>query len=520
MNTTPRFLRASVFALGLAGAAAPLWGQAAAPTPAPAAAPTAANAVLEDRWYVLQLDGAKAGSMQEKITRTAEGNLATEQEIRFALARAGTKLDISMKTGFVETPEGKPVSMALDQNLGLVRIQSDFTFTDDGVIEKTRQGEVERTVKHPKIEGPWLTPRQVEKLVREKLAGTEESFTFRSVAPTAGARAFDTKVKVLERGVKAEAFGKSVPGVKWETEASAMPGVTNTEWVDLGGRPVRSEVEIAGMRLQMLLSDEQVAKSAFTAPEAMAQTAIVPTGHFPVPPRQTMSTLFTIKRKDGQKIEGFPVGGLQRPTDRYDGTYFTKFDVSWPVSMMPLPADTPYLKATTACNAEDPEIVALATKAVEGITSNFERAKRLRVAVRDHIQKKNLGVGFATASEVVRTREGDCTEHAVLLAAALRAVKIPSRVVSGVIYTEEFEGMRNVFVYHMWTQAFVQRGGADGQMENNWIDMDATLPGEMYCDAARIGLSTSDLSDTGTLNSMVALSDLIGNLEIHVEIAE
>lgn len=164
----PRWFRASILSLALAGSASSLWAQAVAEAaPAPAAAP--AREVIEERWYVLTLDGAKAGWLQETVSKTAEGHRATDQEIRFALSRAGTALDISMKTGFVETdgPGGtKPVSMSIDQNLGLVRVQSDFTFTAEGVVEKTRQSGVEKTINHPKIEGEWLTPRAVEKFVQ------------------------------------------------------------------------------------------------------------------------------------------------------------------------------------------------------------------------------------------------------------------------------------------------------------------------------------------------------------------
>jgi hypothetical protein len=488
-------------------------GETAPTTTTAAAAP--ANKVESERWYVLQLDGAKAGSLRDSVSTTPEGNRATTQEIVFNLSRAGTKIEVTMKTGFVETAQGKPVSMSLDQNLGLMHIQTDFEFTDDGVLEKTRQGDVVRSIKHPKIEGDWLTPSAIDKLVQAKLKGGEKSFAYRTVSPTSGAKAFDTKVKVIETGT-AEAMGKLVPATKWETEASVMPGTTNTEWVTAEGRPVRSEVEIAGMKLLMLLSDKEVATSAFTAPEAMAQTSVVPTGVFKVPARAAKDAIYTVGRGDNLPMTGWPLGGLQRATDQRNGDYLVKVDLSWPVPMFALKDPETYLASTTACNAEDPEIVAFANKAIEGMgDNNFERAKRIRIAVNKHIQKKSLDVGFGTASEVIRTKQGDCTEHAVLLAAALRAVKIPSRVISGVIYCEEFEGMRNVFVYHMWTQAFVQRG-----TENNWIDLDATLPGEGYFDAGHIGLTASNLSDDETLNTMVGLSEIIGKLRINVELVE
>ena len=48
-------------------------------------------------------------------------------------------------------------------------------------------------------------------------------------------------------------------------------------------------------------------------------------------------------------------------------------------------------------------------------------AYQLRELVNSHIQDKHLSTAYASASETARTASGDCTEHAVLLAAVLRA---------------------------------------------------------------------------------------------------
>ncbi|NBU87363.1 MAG: transglutaminase domain-containing protein, partial [Verrucomicrobia bacterium] len=74
---------------------------------------------------------------------------------------------------------------------------------------------------------------------------------------------------------------------------------------------------------------------------------------------------------------------------------------------------------------------------------------------------KNYGVGFATASEVARNKEGDCTEHSMLLAALGRALGIPTRVATGLVYADEFEGEKDVLVYHMWNQFYHPGNGAN-----------------------------------------------------------
>jgi len=125
-------------------------------------------------------------------------------------------------------------------------------------------------------------------------------------------------------------------------------------------------------------------------------------------------------------------------------------------------------------------------------------------------------VGFATASEVARTREGDCTEHAVLLAAMLRADGIPARVASGLVFVDSFAGRENIFGYHMWTQALVE----DESGQPRWLDLDATLPPRTPFDASHITLSTSTLEEGGSSNALIALVPLLGRLEIEIVSAE
>ena len=64
--------------------------------------------------------------------------------------------------------------------------------------------------------------------------------------------------------------------------------------------------------------------------------------------------------------------------------------------------------------------------------------------------------------EVARSLEGDCTEHAVLLAALCRARKIPARVAFGLVYYPPQKG----FAYHMWNEVWIA---------DRWIPLDATL---------------------------------------------
>ena len=64
---------------------------------------------------------------------------------------------------------------------------------------------------------------------------------------------------------------------------------------------------------------------------------------------------------------------------------------------------------------------------------------------------------------------------------------------------------RDIFGWHMWTQALV---------DGHWIDFDATLP--MRFDAMHVLTSTSSMADGTMARELGSTMMLIGNLDIEV----
>src|SRR5208283_2511060 len=81
-----------------------------------------------------------------------------------------------------------------------------------------------------------------------------------------------------------------------------------------------------------------------------------------------------------------------------------------------------------------PEIQALAKQAVGNEKNPVLAAHFIENFVLEYITKKDLNIGFASAEETAKSREGDCTEHAVLCAAIGRAAGLPTRCVFGLGY--------------------------------------------------------------------------------------
>ncbi len=84
--------------------------------------------------------------------------------------------------------------------------------------------------------------------------------------------------------------------------------------------------------------------------------------------------------------------------------------------------------------------------------------------VHEHIRNKSYSRGFDLASQVAESGEGDCTEHAVLLAALARANGYAARVVIGVLILDNT--VETLAFGHAWTE--IHDGSA-------WQIKDATM---------------------------------------------
>ena len=120
--------------------------------------------------------------------------------------------------------------------------------------------------------------------------------------------------------------------------------------------------------------------------------------------------------------------------------------------------------------------------------------------VYEHIANKSYARTFDLASQVAATGEGDCTEHAVLLAALARAKGFQARITFGSLIIDSDAGL--AAFGHAWTEIH------DGE---RWQLRDATLPGAEKAVKQLRYLPTTILSNEGPgyalamLDAMVAM---------------
>jgi len=163
--------------------------------------------------------------------------------------------------------------------------------------------------------------------------------------------------------------------------------------------------------------------------------------------------------------------------------------VSLPISD---PALSDYLKATLAVESNDPKLRATAKRIVGKEKRAYEAAKKIVAWVGDHMES-DYGVSADRATDVLRQMKGDCTEHALLSEALLRAAGIPARRVDGLIYVMNSDGVPALY-WHEWVEAYV----------GEWTQMDPTFR-EPVADATHFAVGEEGNAE---------ITPLIGTLKV------
>lgn len=464
-------------------------------------------------WYVLTIGDERVGNMVSRTSVLDDGDLLTESNLEMRINRLGAEVAFDVRTGFRETPDGEPVEMRVSQNFGGVALRQRFMFESRTRVRVlTRQfGSVNTEIRT--IAGDWLTPAAAARFVSDRLQAGADEFSYSSIDPTAGAEPITITTRVEDRDTAVEVFGRSVPAVRTRSSISLLDGVESVEHLSPAGEMLRTEIDMGGLTVAVLAADKALATSEFDAPELMARSFVAPVGEMPRP-RETARVVYTLRSTTGDLREP-PSAGRQR-TDLI-GPAAARVTVRTDAEPLPDPAaadDPAYTNPSPIIDADDPAVALLAedVRAAHPDAAPAELARAAERRVATHLRSKNLSVGFATASEAVRTREGDCTEHAVLLAALLRAVDIPARTVSGLVFVDQWRGAEDVFSYHMWTQALIPTDAGPA-----WIDLDAAVLSD---DASRIALSASAFEHDDTFNALLPMIETMNALEITIESVE
>jgi len=474
----------------------------------------------DERWYVMLLQDQRAGYVQAIQEETPAG-IRSFTDMRLKIKRGALTLNLSITSEWLETPEGEAISASSVAVLGAAPVKRSYRFLPDGLEVTTEQGGQKTVVTQPRPAGKWLPPAAAAREAKARLDAGDKTITTRTLEDDlmTGLSPVESTRTVLEK-TTVEVFGKTVPAVKWKIKVDRYADLDAVDFVDDDGTPLRSEINLGGMKIVQLAADKALAMSDLNPPELLVSTLVKPDKPIKNPRRLREGRFVLALPGADDRLADFPTTPAQK-VERVDARTLRVTISSPPAQDAAAPPGTSptaseraeALESSAMIGCDDPAVKALLREGTAFAKQPpAKRAEQWRRFVHHFIKEKDLSVGLATASETARTRTGDCTEHAVLLAAILRADRIPARVASGLIYADAFAGATEIFGYHMWTQALLGDGDAA-----RWTDVDATLDDQTPFDATHIALAVSNLADAGGENPMLALVPLLGRLTIKIE---
>jgi len=481
-------------------AASPTHGASADDAPTPAKS----EAVLEE-WTLIMISGQPAGRASLRVVEE-EGEFLTSVEQSFRMSRMGVVIEAEMSVKVRETVDGELVDFVLDMNVArnVVTLKAKAEGGKLHMTSVTMGRERTKTLDWP--EGALFGYAE-ERFVRSQKLTPGSKFSYWTYVPDLEKVAEITcEVGEVE---EIDVLGRKVRAARMVKKGGAVPIV---EYRDAEGIAWKTQMAMAGISMEILRTSREVALRETERPvtfDVVNDLAVRVAAEIESPRAVTDAT-YRLRLSEGALDDLQLDGPGQKATREADGTVLLEATAVRPRDSAPLgdtsglPDAKKYLQPSTFAQSDDPAVVRVAHRMSVGARSSLHAAKKLERWVMTNITTKGFGTGFATASEVMKNRAGDCSEHAVLLCALLRAAGIPSRGASGIVYAE-FPGKGLAFWCHMWSEAWV----------GEWVPLDAAVYGS-FVDAAHIRLAEMDLAGMTPGADAVKLIAVLGGLKICV----
>ncbi len=478
---------------------------------APAETTGQAAVALEpgEYWDASYIGDSKVGHFHTQILPLEEGDrklLKIAQDGHLTVKRFGTTITQSMAYASVETPAGE-----------LLRCESSITL---GPSPVTMRGNVEdrslevvlssfgkRSKKTLAWNPEWGGFFATEQSLHRQPMKPGETRKFKALMPMATDVAIGVVTLTAHDYETVELLDGQSKLLK-VTVSQKVGGPADTEttaWIDKNGDSMKQFMP--GMNLTTYRVSRERAVGEADAGFDLGKFSTVKIAKPLLNPHQTKRIVYQITLKGSDPAQVFSSSGSQQVKSlgaNEAQVTVTAVRASDPAEL-PVKAIAPTKKDLASNNliqTDDKQVMELAKSIAPRETDAWKLAQALEQGVHDKVRSKNFNTAFATAAEVARSLEGDCTEHAVLLAALCRARTIPARVAIGLVYYPAASG----FAFHMWNEAWI---------DDRWVPLDATL-GQGGIGAAHLKLADSDLDGTDAYSTFLPVAKVMGQLKIEV----
>ena len=413
----------------------------------------------DESWTGIYLQKAKIGYSSTISSPLKDGRTKVVSKSVIRSAMLGQNLEMSMESVSIYSAAGKISTMEFGMESGGRSLIVSAVFSPDKISAVSESGGQKSKKVIPIPAGAVVVEDASVKFLSEKNGAKGSSRTY---------YVFDASslslVKTSVSGGGTEEISINGKTYKATVVRVEDPRAPMTMYLDSKGEMLKAT---GPMGMEMIPEPKAVAMKigdAVVDVDIASASAIEPDKELsPVALQQKV-----VLRITGVDLSKMPSDGHQ--TVKKDGN-------GWLVSIHPVsPKANPgtqmigspgnmaqWTKPEVRVPSDDKMFNELAHKFIGGEKNATAAASKVREAVLGHIQG-NAGIGvMRDAKEIWQTEEGVCRDHAVVMAAILRSIKIPTKLVSGMVYAE------GKFYYHAWVEVW------NG---SQWIGIDSTRPSE------------------------------------------
>lgn len=296
------------------------------------------------------------------------------------------------------------------------------------------------------------------------------------------------------------------------TKVETIVPVTVDDWLDEEGRVWKSVNQSAFLTMISLRQSREEALRPVASGFELAYSSLVQANIVVANPYQVTRVRFRLSGVPLEKLLAFPFDDDSQQLMKAGRDFIViqttslVFDERRALTLPITDEEVKeFLQPTAFCQSDDPEIQRIARQIVGSEQNAWRAAKKIARWVNQSLTP-NYDVGFATAKEVIRNRQGDCSEHTVLMVALCRAVGLPARAAVGIMSSG------GVFAYHMWPEVYVSR----------WVNLDpkwlvvAGPEEELVTDATHLKFGRTRLDENLFQEMAQSVAEIIGQLKLEI----
>ena len=459
------------------------------------------------RFLAVYLGDQQVGGVETSLRRLPDGSIQVKDRFSFAVRRVngGETDDFSLETRTL-TEYAPDLSLRFEESVK----------TEVGVVEKTTE-RVEGDVVVLTYEGPAQSFRK-EFPIPEGFNSSRAVFT--ELVAEHGRSGAPVEREYTVFSADEQRFVKKTLRVKAKREVThGDETLTAYDVVDTSedGTVVEMVCDSDYLPISMDMFGTFTAKWVDEAPFEIDTVANI-TSEIPVSGKkivnwwqlERMDLTITVKGDDPE-LPSLWESGLYHQVKRDGDRYTISLKHTRPESpagrpTIPVePKDSDiarFLEPTPLSQSDDRTIRATARRIVGDERDAVMAGAHIVRWVYENLDKKSGARGSATATEVLASGAGDCTEHAALTVALARAVGIPARNVDGIVFLGKPDGQM-MAGYHAWAELWV----------GEWIAVDAVF--------AEVGTGARYLSfgynEPGMPGSGADLSRTVGKITVTID---